>query len=70
MGKPVHEGDSEISDMPDWPEVRKALKEGVGRDPNLVAEFGEIEGDSLDMVEATMAIEKTFGSHLKKKSSS
>ena len=46
------------------------LKEGVGRDPNLVAEFGEIEGDSLDMVEATMAIEKTFGSHLKKKSSS
>ena len=56
--------------MPDWPEVREALKEGVGRDPNLVAEFGEIEGDSLDMVEATMAIEKTFGSHLKKKSSS
>lgn len=47
MGKPVQEGDSEISDMPDWPEVRKALKEGVGRDPNLVAEFGEIEGDSL-----------------------
>jgi hypothetical protein len=35
-------------DMPDWPEVRKALKEEVGRDPKLVAEFGEIGGDSLD----------------------
>jgi hypothetical protein len=31
-------------DMPDWPEFRKALKEEVGRDPKLVAEFGEIEG--------------------------
>ena len=57
-------------DMPDWPEVRKALKEEVGRDPNLVAEFGEIEGDSLDMVESTMAIEEAFGSRLKNKSSS
>ena len=57
-------------DMPDWPEVRKALKEEVGRDPKLVAEFGEIAGDSLDMVEATMAIEEAFGSRLKNKSSS
>jgi acyl carrier protein len=60
----------EFRDMPGWPEVRKALKEEVGRDPNLVAEFGEIEGDSLDMVEATMAIEEAFGSRLKNKSSS
>jgi acyl carrier protein len=52
----------EFRDTPDWSEVRKALKEDVGRDPNLVAEFGEIEGDSLDMVEAAMAIEEAFGS--------
>ena len=54
-------------DQPDWQEVRKSLKEEVGLDPQLIAEFGETEGDSLDLVEATIAIEEAFGSRLKKK---
>jgi hypothetical protein len=33
-------------DMPDWPEMRKSLKEEAGLDPNLIAQIVETEGDS------------------------
>ena len=47
-------------DMPEWPEVRKELKEELGLDPNVVAEIGEADGDSLDLVEVTIALEGRF----------
>jgi len=53
-------------DMPEWPEVRKELKEELGLDPNVVAEIGEADGDSLDLVEATIALEGRFKPKRKK----
>jgi acyl carrier protein len=54
-------------DLPDWQEVRKTLRDDVGLDPNVVAEIGEQEGDSLDLVMTTMALEEAFERKLKKK---
>ena len=47
------------SELSDWQEVRKALK-AAGTDPNVIAPIGEAEGDSLDLVELTMAFEEAF----------
>jgi hypothetical protein len=43
-------------DLAEWQEFRKVLKE-MGVDPNVIAEIGEIEGDSLDLVQTTIALE-------------
>jgi len=40
--------------------------EGRGVDPNVVAEIGQTEGDSLDFVETTVALEEAFGPKLNK----
>ena len=47
-----------------WPQIRDQLRK-AGVDPDAVAEFGELEGDSLDLVEALMAIEEAYGLELK-----
>ena len=54
-------------DLPDWEEVRKNLAEKLGVDQEQIAAIGEVEGDSLDLVEASMALEETFGSTLSKR---
>ena len=56
-------------DLPEWQEIRKALKE-AGMDPNVIAEIGEMEGDSLDLVEMTMAFEEALAAKSKRKSKS
>lgn len=53
-------------DSPEWQEIRRELKE-AGMDPNVIAEIGEMEGDSLDLVETTMAFEEAFASKPKRK---
>jgi acyl carrier protein len=53
-------------DLPGWQEIRKALKE-AGMDPNLIAEIGGMEGDSLDLVEMTMAFEEALAAKSKRK---
>jgi acyl carrier protein len=53
-------------DLPGWQEARKALKE-QGFDPNVIAELGELEGDSLDLVQMTIVLEEAFESRLKSK---
>jgi acyl carrier protein len=53
-------------DLPDWEEVRKNLAEELGMDEEQIAAIGEVEGDSLDLVEASMALEEAFGSTLPK----
>jgi hypothetical protein len=52
-------------DLPEWQEFRRWLREEFDLDPNLIAEFGEIEGDSLDFVEVTMAVEEAFEKRFK-----
>lgn len=56
-------------DMPDWPEVRKALKEEVGRDPNLVAEFGDSKRILWTWSKPLWRLKKRLD-HVKNKSSS
>jgi len=51
-------------DLPEWQEIRIELKQ-KGFDPNVIAELGEIEGDSLDFVEMVMALEEAFGKTFK-----
>lgn len=53
-------------DQPDWQEVRRNLKE-LGLDPNQIAEFGEQQGGSLDLVTMTMALEEAFAEQYMKK---
>ena len=50
-------------DLTEWQELRKVLKEH-GLDPNVIAEIGEVEGDSLDLVETVIAIEEAVGIEL------
>ena len=52
-------------DLPEWQDFRRWLREEFDLDPNLIAEFGEIEGDSLDFVEVTMALEEAFEKRFK-----
>jgi acyl carrier protein len=52
-------------DMPEWQDFRRWLREEFHLDPNLNADFGEIEGDSLDFVEVTMAMEEAFEKRFK-----
>jgi acyl carrier protein len=54
-------------DFPDWKEVRKNLAEELGMDEEQIAAIGETEGDSLDLVETSMALEEAFGSTLPKR---
>ncbi len=54
-------------DLPDWEEARKNLAEELGMDEKQIAALGEVEGDSLDLVETTMALEEAFGSTLPKR---
>jgi len=54
-------------DLPDWEEVRKSLAEELGMDEGEIEVIGEVEGDSLDLVETAMALEETFGSWLLKR---
>lgn len=51
-------------DLPEWQDFRAGLGE-FGLDPNTIAEVGEIEGDSLDFVEMTVAFEEAFKYDLK-----
>ena len=53
-------------DLPDWEEARKSLQE-LGLDERAIADVGEQEGDSLDLVETCMVLEETFGSSLSKR---
>jgi acyl carrier protein len=46
--------------LPERHEFRKTLKER-GIDPKVIAEIEETEGDSLDFVEITMALEESLG---------
>lgn len=52
-------------DLPEWPEFRNSMRD-AGVDPNVVAEIGETEGDSLDLVETTITLDEAFGSKLNK----
>jgi len=52
-------------DLEFWQEARKALKE-IELDPNAIAEIGESEGDSLDLVMTVMALEEAFEGRPKK----
>jgi acyl carrier protein len=54
-------------DLPDWEEVRKSLAEELGMDEGEIELIGEVEGDSLDLVETAMALEEAFGSRLLKR---
>jgi hypothetical protein len=45
----------EFRDLPDWEEVRKNLAKELGMDEEQIATIGEVEGDSLDLVETSMA---------------
>ena len=53
-------------DFPEYQEFRKMLKD-AGEDPNVIAEIGETEGDSLDLVETIMAYEEAFDQPRKRK---
>jgi acyl carrier protein len=57
-------------DLPDWEEVRKNLAEELGLDEQHIAAIGDVEGDSLDLVETAMALEEAFGSTLPKRGKS
>ena len=50
-------------DLTEWQELRWALKE-QGLNPNVIAEIGEVEGDSLDLVETVIALEEAVGIEL------
>jgi acyl carrier protein len=54
-------------DLPDWEEIRKHLAEELGMDEEQIAAIGEVEGDSLDLVETSMALEEAFGATLSKR---
>ena len=54
-------------DLPDWEEIRKNLAEELGMDEEQIAPIGEVEGDSLDLVETSMALEEAFGATLPKR---
>jgi acyl carrier protein len=55
-----------FKDLPDWEEARKTLQE-LGLDEKAIADVGEQEGDSLDLVETCMALEEALGSSLSKR---
>jgi hypothetical protein len=50
-------------DLPEWQEFGRRMKDH-GVDPNVIAEIEEIEGDPLDFVEMTIALEEAFGWNL------
>jgi acyl carrier protein len=52
-----------LRDTAEWPQIRDQLRR-AGVDPNVVADLGEVEGDSLDLVEAVMAVEEAYGLEL------
>jgi acyl carrier protein len=54
-------------DLSDWEEVRKNLAEELGMDEEQIAAIGEVEGDSLDLLETSMALEEAFGLTLPKR---
>jgi len=56
-----------FKDLKDWEEVRKTLDEELGLSESQIREIGEQEGDSLDLVETSMALEEAFGSVLPKR---
>jgi len=55
-----------LRDLPEWQQLRRALKE-KGVDPNVIAEIGEREADSLGSVELIMAFEEALGITLNSK---
>jgi acyl carrier protein len=54
-------------DLRNWEEVRKYLAEELGIDEGQIEAIGDAEGDSLDLVETSMALEEAFGSRLVKR---
>jgi acyl carrier protein len=57
-------------EFPDWEEIRTNLAEELGLDEEQIAAIGEVEGDSLDLVETSMALEEAFASkHPKRRKS-
>lgn len=56
-----------FKNLKDWEEVRKILDEELGLSESQIREIGEQEGDSLDLVEASMVLEEAFGSVLPKR---
>jgi acyl carrier protein len=54
-------------DLPDWEEGRKNLAVALGMDEEQITTIGEVEGDSLDLVETSMALEEAFGLTLPKR---
>jgi acyl carrier protein len=56
-----------FKDLPDWEEVRKNLAKELGMDEGQITAIGEVEGDSLDLVETSMALEEAFDSALPKR---
>ena len=55
-----------LRDLLEWQQLRRALKE-KGVDPNVIAEIGEREADSLGSVELIMAFEEALGITLNSK---
>jgi acyl carrier protein len=56
-----------FGDLRDWEEIRMNLAEELGMDEEQIEAIGDVEGDSLDLVEASMALEEAFGSRLLKR---
>lgn len=49
-----------LNSQPEWEFLRQALLEKTGLTEAQLAEIGEIEGDSLDLVEIVMAFEEKY----------
>jgi len=47
-------------DLPDWEEAKKNLAQELGLDEEYIDAIGDVEGDSLDLVETVMALEEAF----------
>jgi acyl carrier protein len=56
-----------FKDLKDWEEVRRILAEELGFSESRIREIGRQEGDSLDLVETSMALEEAFGSNFPKR---
>jgi len=54
-------------DLPDWEEARKSLAQELGLDKEHIDAIGDVEGDSLDLVETVMALEEALGLTLPKR---
>jgi acyl carrier protein len=57
----------EFRDSRDWEKIGMNLAEQPGTDEEQAATIADLEGESLDLVETSMALEAAFGSRLLKR---